>query len=81
MDWLDIARKGWPAALKERARLEQRVRELEEENRRLKAVVEVVKEYLANTGCDYASCEDVDCASCAFYKLREALAVMEEAKD
>lgn len=36
--WFRAAYEGWPAALEERARLAERVRELEEENHRLWAI-------------------------------------------
>lgn len=46
LDFPMQALKGWPAALEERARLEARVRELEEENTCLQQLVKQLKEDL-----------------------------------
>jgi len=39
LDFLEKALDGWPAALEERTRLEERVEELEQENKRLRAEI------------------------------------------
>ncbi|MGB9660688.1 MAG: hypothetical protein ACPL5F_01555 [Moorellaceae bacterium] len=78
--WFMWAKSRWPAALEERARLEKRTRKLEEENRRLRVVVEAARK-IADPLPDDPHTWWLEIFDLKLQRLREALVALEEAKD